>query len=290
MTGGRSVKLRAALSPRSAREVVQEILGAHQHQSMLGACSCEKATYDDRGPYDGELAAHDRHQAAIVAAELIRLYLIVDGVTVDAFAAEVMRSLGAHRRAVGPARCSCGTRYDETDLFEGGRAEHNRHAAAVVVGQLQVREMVAFGAPVYLRPEAITAALKAMESVTPPPGVSKEEWLRMWGRSALIAGGVAAAVQAMEVLDAAEEPRPHVAAAAQILGHWPVQHPDAEEGRRLSCECGEPLDDYDPSLMSEKARYNLHLGWVLAGAGWRQGPSRDTEIPTQAPFRVGTHP
>lgn len=42
-------------------------------------------------------------------------------------------------------------------------------------------------------PNAIDAAKEAMQSVTPPPGVSKANWLSAYGDFALIAGAIAAA-------------------------------------------------------------------------------------------------
>ena len=41
--------------------------------------------------------------------------------------------------------------------------------------------------------EAMAAAKEAMREVTPPPGVSKAEWLAEHGSFALIAGAIAAA-------------------------------------------------------------------------------------------------
>lgn len=41
--------------------------------------------------------------------------------------------------------------------------------------------------------EAIEAAKEAMREVTPPPGVSKADWLAEYGDFALIAGAIAAA-------------------------------------------------------------------------------------------------
>lgn len=290
MSQGRSEKLQTALSPRNAWEVVVAVLGTHCHMSMLGGCSCAGADYDDQGPYDGELASHDRHQSAAVAAELIRLYLAIEAVTVDDLAAEVQRALGAHRRDVAPARCSCGIRYDQTDLFEGGRNEHDAHAAAVIIGQLQVRGMIESTLAAPVAPEAIAAALKAMEGVTPPPGISKDEWLKTWGRSALVAGGVAAALQAMEVLAAATTPDPARQAGEALDGHRMISHPYAATGMKLSCMCGALLDDADLARMSPHARFNLHLGRVMVEAGWRPGKSGDTVNRAVNPFRVDTHP
>ena len=48
--------------------------------------------------------------------------------------------------------------------------------------------------------EAVEAAKEAMREVTPPPGVTKAEWLAKHGEFALIAGAIAAAA-------------PHLAAA-----------------------------------------------------------------------------
>ncbi|QDG65800.1 hypothetical protein NIBR502772_05865 [Pseudarthrobacter sp. NIBRBAC000502772] len=41
--------------------------------------------------------------------------------------------------------------------------------------------------------QAIIAAREAMREVTPPPGVSKADWLAEYGSVALIAGAIAAA-------------------------------------------------------------------------------------------------
>lgn len=41
--------------------------------------------------------------------------------------------------------------------------------------------------------QAIIAAREAMREVTPPPGVSKADWLEEYGSVALIAGAIAAA-------------------------------------------------------------------------------------------------
>lgn len=52
--------------------------------------------------------------------------------------------------------------------------------------------------------EAFEAAKRAMETVTPPPGVSKSDWLAEHGRFALIAGAIAASapyIQAQEAED-----------------------------------------------------------------------------------------
>jgi hypothetical protein len=42
-------------------------------------------------------------------------------------------------------------------------------------------------------PEAIAAAKEAMREMTPPPGVTKADWLAEHGEFALIAGAIAAA-------------------------------------------------------------------------------------------------
>ncbi len=41
--------------------------------------------------------------------------------------------------------------------------------------------------------EAVEAAKEAMREVTPPPGISKADWLARYGDFALIAGAIAAA-------------------------------------------------------------------------------------------------
>jgi len=45
--------------------------------------------------------------------------------------------------------------------------------------------------------EAIAAAKEAMREVTPPPGITKADWLSEHGNFALIAGAIAAAVESM---------------------------------------------------------------------------------------------
>lgn len=45
--------------------------------------------------------------------------------------------------------------------------------------------------------QAIIAAREAMREVTPPPGVSKSDWLEEYGSVALIAGAIAAAAPHM---------------------------------------------------------------------------------------------
>ncbi|HEX9226640.1 MAG TPA: hypothetical protein VF885_08270 [Arthrobacter sp.] len=50
-----------------------------------------------------------------------------------------------------------------------------------------------------LSAEAIDAAKAAMQEVTPPPGVSKADWLAEHGSFALIAGAVAAAAPFLSV-------------------------------------------------------------------------------------------
>lgn len=46
--------------------------------------------------------------------------------------------------------------------------------------------------------DAIAAAKEAMREVTPPPGVSKADWLAEYGDFALIAGAIAAAAIYMQ--------------------------------------------------------------------------------------------
>ena len=45
--------------------------------------------------------------------------------------------------------------------------------------------------------QAIAAAKEAMREVTPPPGISKADWLAEYGDFALIAGAIAAAAPHM---------------------------------------------------------------------------------------------
>jgi hypothetical protein len=56
--------------------------------------------------------------------------------------------------------------------------------------------------------QAIIAAREAMREVTPPPGVSKADWLEEYGAVALIAGAIAAAaphIKAEALYKAAED-------------------------------------------------------------------------------------
>ena len=62
--------------------------------------------------------------------------------------------------------------------------------------------------------EAVEAAKEAMREVTPPPGVSKAEWLAKYGEFALIAGAIAAAA-------------PHLMAPVLALADkWQEDFPD----------------------------------------------------------------
>lgn len=61
--------------------------------------------------------------------------------------------------------------------------------------------------------QAIIAAKEAMREVTPPPGVSKSDWLAKHGDFALIAGAIAAAA-------------PHIAAEAWDEGARSTSYPD----------------------------------------------------------------
>lgn len=53
-------------------------------------------------------------------------------------------------------------------------------------------------------PSAIEAAKEAMREVTPPPGVSKADWLAEHGDFALIAGAIAAAAPYLRQISAAD--------------------------------------------------------------------------------------
>lgn len=55
--------------------------------------------------------------------------------------------------------------------------------------------------------QALAAAKEAMREVTPPPGVSKADWLAEHGEFALIAGAIAAAA-------------PYMLAEAWHLAYW----------------------------------------------------------------------
>lgn len=52
--------------------------------------------------------------------------------------------------------------------------------------------------------QAIIAAREAMREVTPPPGVSKTDWLEEYGSVALIAGAIAAAAPSIRAQAFAE--------------------------------------------------------------------------------------
>lgn len=52
--------------------------------------------------------------------------------------------------------------------------------------------------------QAIIAAKEAMREITPPPGVSKAEWLAEYGDFALIAGAIAAAAPYLRSISAAD--------------------------------------------------------------------------------------
>lgn len=272
----RTDAVKDALRPRDIHEVTLTLMGRHRHNTGLGNCSCYGVEYSEDGPYEVELVEHDAHVAAAIATELIRLLLIVPGVETTDVEPVIRHTLGGHRRLVDPARCACGIRYDQTDLLEGGRTEHDRHTAAVIVGYLQVRGMAETtgGAPV--TPEAVTAALTAMETVTPPPGISKHDWLRQWGRTALIAGGIAAALRATELTAASSAAAAETAALALLAPHTLV-YPYAPTGLRLSCACGAFLDDFDPMTMTSMTRHGIHLAHVIASAGWRPVTAGDTE-------------
>ena len=73
--------------------------------------------------------------------------------------------------------------------------------------------------------EAIEAAKEAMREVTPPPGVSKAEWLAEHGSFALIAGAIAAAapvIRAQAFAEAAadlQERRPEMGSGINITDY-----------------------------------------------------------------------
>lgn len=73
--------------------------------------------------------------------------------------------------------------------------------------------------------QGIIAAREAMREVTPPPGVSKAEWLVEYGDFALIAGAIAAAIpfiRAQAFAEAAadlEERRPEMGPAINITDY-----------------------------------------------------------------------
>jgi hypothetical protein len=272
----RSEALKEALRPRDIHEVTLTLMGRHRHNRDLGNCTCYGVEYSEDGSFEMELVEHDAHQAGMISKELVRLLLIVPGVEVGEVLPVVRQALGSHRRWVDPARCTCGVRYDQTDLLEGGQAEHDRHAAAVAVGQLQIRGMAESAGGVPVTTEAVAAALKAMEGVTPPPGIDKSAWLQQWGRSALVAGGVAAALRATELGFAASEPQAEAAARTLLKPHTLV-YPYAPTGLRMSCTCGALLDDFDPMTMTPLERHGNHLAAVIAAAGWQPTALGDTE-------------
>lgn len=73
--------------------------------------------------------------------------------------------------------------------------------------------------------QAIVAAREAMREVTPPPGVSKADWLAEYGSVALIAGAIAAAapyIRAQAFTEAAteiEERRPEMGPQINITDY-----------------------------------------------------------------------
>lgn len=73
--------------------------------------------------------------------------------------------------------------------------------------------------------EAINAAKSAMQEVTPPPGISKADWLAEHGSFALIAGAIAAAapflsVPVPRVLTTEEELNSEEAFASLCIMPW----------------------------------------------------------------------
>ena len=71
--------------------------------------------------------------------------------------------------------------------------------------------------------QAIIAAKEAMREVTPPPGVSKADWLAEYGSVALIAGAIAAAapyIRAQSLLDAADILNPGGSYVLQNIAKW----------------------------------------------------------------------
>lgn len=73
--------------------------------------------------------------------------------------------------------------------------------------------------------KAIIAAREAMREVTPPPGVSKADWLAEYGSAALIAGAIAAAAPFIraraftEAADEIEERRPEMGQQINITDY-----------------------------------------------------------------------
>lgn len=73
--------------------------------------------------------------------------------------------------------------------------------------------------------QAIIAAREAMREVTPPPGVSKADWLDEYGSVSLIAGAIAAAapfIRAQAFAEAAadiEERRPEMGPGINITDY-----------------------------------------------------------------------
>ena len=79
--------------------------------------------------------------------------------------------------------------------------------------------------------QAVIAAREAMREVTPPPGVSKADWLDEYGSIALIAGAIAAAapsIRAQAFAEAAadiEERRPEMGPQINITDYRRAEKP-----------------------------------------------------------------
>jgi hypothetical protein len=84
--------------------------------------------------------------------------------------------------------------------------------------------------------QAIIAAREAMREVTPPPGVSKAEWLEEYGSFALIAGAIAAATPFIRARAFAEADgvmvdrlQAAVSAALALAQEWEYERANFEE-------------------------------------------------------------
>lgn len=84
--------------------------------------------------------------------------------------------------------------------------------------------------------QAIIAAREAMREVTPPPGVSKKDWMEEYGSVALIAGAIAAAApfiraQAFAEADGVMVDRLQaaVSAALALAQEWEHERANFEE-------------------------------------------------------------
>jgi len=92
--------------------------------------------------------------------------------------------------------------------------------------------------------EAVEAAKEAMREVTPPPGVSKAEWLAEHGDFALIAGAIAAAAPYMAAESA-------VSAVLALHRELPCLDEDGDPIGGSYCEECKDLDEHSGERVHE---------------------------------------